>query len=293
MRRGLRIAAVLIWVAGVGPPSLDPDTARRSFLELFNQERAAAGLAPLRSDSALNRVAQESAEQLRESRGAPFEDASFREIRLRLARAGYEAHGWSQSFAVSPGDVGEVFSWWKTANADDYVRMLDGDYQEIGIGVSELDGTPLYTFLLGWRESEFFARQTAGLKDLGKVREAMLARVNAERAVAGVPPFGLHPLLNSAAQGHAEDMLNRSYYRHESPEGATPRNRAEAQGYTAEMVGENISRGPLSVDEVVDGWMRSTEHRRNLLHPRFTELGIGLAVGNRTALWVQSFGRPR
>jgi uncharacterized protein YkwD len=272
---------------------MDAETARRSFLERFNQERAAAGSPPLRSDESLNRVAQESAEQLRENKGAPFEDASFREIRLRLARAGYEAHGWSQSFAASPGDVGEVFSWWKTSNEDAYLRMLDGDYQDLGIGVSELDGTPLYTFILGWRESEFFARQTAGLADLAKVRGAMLARVNVERAAAGAPPLGLHPLLNAAAQGHAEDMLSRSYYRHESPEGLSPRNRVEAQGYSAELVGENISRGPLSVDEAVDGWMRSTEHRSNLLHPRFTELGIGLAVGNRTALWVQSFGRPR
>lgn len=278
-------------------PAVDPEAVRRGFLERLNQERIAAGLPLLQRDESLDRVAQESAEQIRASKGAPFTEEVFRDVRRRLARAGYEPHGWNQSFAASPGEIEEVFSWWKTSNRDAYARLLDGDYKDLGIGVSTLDDIPLYTFLLAWQESAFFARQTAGIQDLVQVREAMLARINQERAAAGVPPFTLNALLNAAAQSHAEDMLARSYYGHESPEGSRPRSRIEAQGYAAELVGENIARGPLSVDEVVESWLRSTEHRRNLLHPRFTELGIGLTVshraGNRTAVWVQAFGRPQ
>jgi len=124
----------------------------------------------------------------------------------------------------------------------------------------------------------------------------MLARANAERAVAGLPPLTLDPRLNSAAQRHAEDMLQRSYYSHFSPDGSAPADRVRRSGYAARLVAENIARGPYTVNEVMDNWLASQEHRRNLLHPGFTQLGIGVAVGRNsvgnTVLWVLDFGRP-
>ena len=293
MRLLLFLAALL--PGGPAAPA-EPEVAAQNFLARFNQERQAAGLEPLRLVDSLSRIAQDNAEDVRKTRAALFEEKSIREIRLRIARAGYEAHGWSYSFAVSPGSVEEVFSWWKTSNADAYTRLLDPNFTDAGIGVSEYEKTPLYTFLFAWRESEYFAQQTAGLSDLEQVRQTMLARVNAERATAGALPFTLDPRLNAAAQSHAEDMLARSYYGHESPEGTRPRDRIQAKGYRPEMVAENIARGALSVGDAVDGWLRSRDHRRNLLHPRLTEMGIGLAVGKDrtgyTAVWVQTFGAP-
>lgn len=288
---------VLQVVRPPAPPPPDPETLRQAFLARFNQERQAAGLPPLELVDTLTRIAQDTAEDVRKSKAAPFEEKAIRDIRLRIARAGYEAHGWSYSFAVTPGDVDEVYTWWKTSNAEAAQQLLDPDYREIGIGLGEYERTPLYTFLLAWRESEYFARQTKGLQDLSEVRQAMLARVNAERAKAGNRPLALDPSLNAAAQIHAEDMLARSFYSHESPEGTRPRDRVRKQGYLARTVGENIARGALSVDEAVDGWLRSTEHRRNLLHEGFTDLGVGLAVGKATtgytAVWVQNFGAPQ
>ncbi|HSF40788.1 MAG TPA: CAP domain-containing protein [Thermoanaerobaculia bacterium] len=297
----MKLLPALLLALQMTPPAAplppDPETLRQAFLARFNQERQAAGLPPLVLVDTLTRIAQETAEDVRKSKAAPFEERAIRDIRLRIARAGYEAHGWSYSFAVTPGDVEEVYSWWKTSNADATERLLDPDYREIGIGVGEYESTPLYTFLFAWRESEYFARQTEGLTDLKEVRRAMLARVNAERAQAGVRPLSLDPSLNAAAQAHAEDMLARSYYNHESPEGKRPRDRVQAQGYLGRTVGENIARGALSVDEAVDGWLRSTEHRRNLLHGGFIDLGVGLAVGKGTsgytAVWVQNFGAPQ
>jgi uncharacterized protein YkwD len=293
----LLLVSVLLPQQPAAPAERDPEALRRAFLTRFNQERRAAGLAPLRMMDTLNRIAQDNAEDVRKNKAAPFEKRAIREIRFRIARAGYEAHGWSYSFAVSPGDVEEVFSWWKTSNSDAHQRLLDPNMTDVGIGVGEYEATPLYTFLIAWRESEYFAQQTAGLADLERVRQDMLARVNAERAAAGVRPFSLDLRLNAAAQSHAEDMLARSYYGHESPEGTRPRDRIQAKGYKPELVAENIARGALSVDDAVDGWLRSRDHRRNLLHPRLTEMGIGLAAGKDrtgyTALWVQTFGTPQ
>jgi len=122
----------------------------------------------------------------------------------------------------------------------------------------------------------------------------MLARVNAERRKAGVPALKSNPKLDAAAQRHAGDMLARAYFAHESPEGKTVRERARAAGYDWRAIGENIAEGQLSVAEVMETWMNSPGHRRNILDKGFKELGVGLALGRSgdgyQVEWVQAFG---
>jgi uncharacterized protein YkwD len=124
----------------------------------------------------------------------------------------------------------------------------------------------------------------------------VLSEVNAERAKAHVRPLRPDPRLDSAAQQHAQDMLARGYFAHASPEGRTIRQRAEAAGYRWHAVGENIAEGQLSVDQVVQAWMTSPEHRRNILDRDFLHMGLGLALGETPqgfrVEWVQTFGHP-
>ena len=236
------------------------------------------------------------AEELRRTEGAVYDENAIPKIQRRLRQAGYQAHGWHQEFASGPDEPAALVSWLKEQYPDAFGSLLDGDYQELGIGISELRGTPLYTFFLAWRESESFARQTAALVNPEQVRSRMLARANAERASAGLPPLALDSRLNAAAQRHADDMLQRSYYSHVSPDGDDPAERVRRSGYAFRLMAENIARGPFSVDEAMDNWLASEEHRRNLLNPVFRDFGVGIAVGRNsvgdTVLWVQDFGRP-
>jgi uncharacterized protein YkwD len=278
----------------VGPPS--PDTVRHQLLALINDERAAAWVAALHLREPLNTVAQQNAEEARDNQGALYDETSIPRIQGRLRKAGYEAHGWHQAFAAGKEEPAALLAWIKKENVDAFKSLMDPDYHELGIGISEIRGTPLYDFFLAWRESESFARQTAALADLAQARTAMLARVNAERARDGRPPLKLDPRLDEAAQHHAEDMLAHSYYSHTSPEGTTPIDRVRKSGYVPHIVAENIARGPFAVDEVMDNWMASREHRGNLLHPAFRDFGAGIAVGRNsvgyTVIWVQDFGTP-
>ncbi len=288
------LALLLVTLAQL-PPS--PEVVRREILVAINDERMAAGVAPLRLRPALDRVAQQNAEEARDHEGAPYDEKSIPRIQGRLRAAGYEAHGWHQAFAAGKEGPAALVAWVKKENADAFKSLVNPDYQELGIGISEIRGTPLYDFLLAWRESESFARQTAALGDLTRAREAMLARVNAERAKVGRPPLRLDPRLSAAAQAHAEDMMVHSYYAHASPEGKTPLDRVRKTGYAPHIVAENIARGPFTVDEVMDDWMLSREHRANLLHPAFRDFGAGIVVGRNaavgfTVIWVQDFAAP-
>ncbi|HEY4563385.1 MAG TPA: CAP domain-containing protein, partial [Thermoanaerobaculia bacterium] len=240
-----------------GPPPPTPDEVRHQLLELINGERAAAGVGPLHLREPLNRVAQQNAAEARDNQGAMYDEKSIPRIQARLRQAGYEAHGWHQAFVAGKENPDALVAWIKRENPDAYKSLTDPDYHELGIGISEIQGTPLYDFFLAWRESESFARQTASLSDLNQARADMLARVNAERAREGRPPLKLDPRLNEAAQKHAEDMLLRSYYSHFSLEKTSPIERVRKTGYAPRIVAENIARGPSTVGEVMDNWMLS------------------------------------
>src|SRR5262249_41378569 len=152
-----------------------------------------------------------------------------------------------------------------------------------------------YTLLFAVPERDYYAERTAGLKDLAAVRRAVLERVNAERR-AGRRPLTADPRLDEAAQRHAQDMLGRGYFAHESPEGKTVRQRALAAGYKWRAIGENIAEGQLAVEEVMKSWMASPHHRDNILSRDFTQMGLGVALGESQkgfrVVWVQTFGRP-
>jgi len=277
-------------------PARSP-TALRSELALrVNGERDRAGMPPVAPSAALDRVAQDRAEEIQTKGALPTEDevmALFGSLQLRMARAGYSAHGWTESQISTVGDPRAVIAAWQ--DDPSAAQAMDSNYQDVGIGVANLRGVPLYVFLFAWPRSEYFARQTAGLTDVPAVRDAMLAIVNAARTVEGRPPLVLDPRLNAAAQAHAEDMLRRTFYAHESPEGLLPRRRVEAAGVSADVIGENLAAGQTSVENVMEAWMHSSDHRRNILEPRYTHLGVGLAVGSYEhkykVLWVQDFAR--
>jgi uncharacterized protein YkwD len=112
-----------------------------------------------------------------------------------------------------------------------------------------------------------------------------LLRINQERAKAGAPPLRLDPLAGQAAKQHAEDMLARGYFSHWDPDGLKPTRRFNLLGgYHA--LGENIyyAHGDAaSAEEMIDGEMRtlmaSSGHRRTILDPAYTHVGLGFALG--------------
>jgi uncharacterized protein YkwD len=279
-------------------PAPDLPELRRRLVAGINAERLAAGVPELRPRAALDGVAQRRAEEIGARGTLPEESESlslFGRIQVEMVRAGYRPHLWTESLTAMAGDPEAVVAWWKTT--PDLAPALRAELADLGIGVGAFRGVPLYVFLFAWPEEDSWQRQAEPLRDLGRQRSALLAAVNAARRAAGRPALADDPRLDAAAQGHAEDMLARSYYAHRGPGGSTPRSRVEAAGYAAAGVAENIAARHLSADEAVAGWMSSSEHRRNLLDPNLTSLGAGVAVGTYEhryqVLWVLDLARPR
>jgi uncharacterized protein YkwD len=270
---------------------------RGELLRRINAERQRAGSPPLRLSPELTRAAQAHAAEVAARGSLKLRAGSTEEMRERLKRAGYQAHAWTESLAATSGGLESVLRDFRQGDPETWRKLLDPEYRDLGIGLDRVGRTPLYTFLFAVPQADYFARRTAGLHDLARVRAEMLARVNAERKKAGAPPLSPNVRLDRAAQRHAEDMLARAYFAHRSPEGKSVRERSREAGYEWRMIGENIAEGQFTVAEVMDTWMHSPGHRRNILDPGYRELGIGLALGKSgdgwQVEWVQAFGTKR
>jgi uncharacterized protein YkwD len=112
---------------------------------------------------------------------------------------------------------------------------------------------------------------------------------NAERAEEGCDALRVDERLVAAAQGHSADMAERDYFDHDSPEGDGPGERTAEQGYPS-WSGENIAFGYDTAEAVVEGWMDSRGHRRNILNCDSVAIGVGAVDSERGIYWTQVFG---
>ena len=123
-----------------------------------------------------------------------------------------------------------------------------------------------------------------------RLANEVVTLTNAERQKAGCPPVTNDRTLRSVATAHSEDMAERNYFSHTSPDGEGPEDRAAAAGYDG-YSGENIALGYNSAEAVVKGWMQSSGHRENILNCSSTEVGVGVADSSQGLYWTQMFGR--
>ena len=182
--------------------------------------------------------------------------------------------------------------------------------------------------------ASMMASRPASAQEAGFVRD-VFDRINAERIQNGLKPCTYDKKLEKASQFHAEWMARNRKMEHLQEEAKSledhkacthhPINRAIRAGYSEwsdvffienrpdgqivvtkpdanDHVGEIISAGwkaghPASQTEiVVNGWMKSPGHRKEILTAHYEEMGIGVACtpdDQYDTFWCVLFGNPR
>jgi len=113
--------------------------------------------------------------------------------------------------------------------------------------------------------------------------------INALRRGRGLPPLVQDPRLDAAAAAHARDMRENGFFSHTGSDCASAGDRVRRAGYGYCFVAENLARGPARIERVLEGWMRSPGHRRNLLTVEARDFGFHQGPGGH---WVLVLGRP-
>ena len=107
--------------------------------------------------------------------------------------------------------------------------------------------------------------------------DGLLSETNIQRNKTGAKQLTISPRLNEAAQAKAQDMVNRNYWSHQTPDQQEPWAFITATGYTFQKAGENLAYGFNNNGQVVAGWMNSPTHKMNMLDKAFDEVGFGVA----------------
>ena len=123
---------------------------------------------------------------------------------------------------------------------------------------------------------------------------ATLCLLNRIRVRRGLERLRYDRKLAVAARRHATDMVRRRYFDHRAPDGGNLASRIFRTGYAKRRgewrFGENLAWADAGYDSpraIVQAWMESPGHRRNILGRRFRDVGFAIVPGTP---WGQSTG---
>jgi uncharacterized protein YkwD len=139
------------------------------------------------------------------------------------------------------------------------------------------------------------ADETPTAGTVAETRAATLCLLNGERTKRGLRKLRSHDTLRSVATNYSRLMVRQRFFDHVSPGGSTLTSRIRRTSYLrstqAWSLGENLAWGSghyATPREIVQSWMESPGHKRNILDRDFTEIGIGIALGAPVAAFASS-----
>ncbi|HOF42649.1 MAG: CAP domain-containing protein [Patescibacteria group bacterium] len=119
--------------------------------------------------------------------------------------------------------------------------------------------------------------------------------VNEARASINIIALKENAMLKRAAEEKAQDMIDKNYFAHVSPEEKDPWYWIKQSGYDYRFAGENLAMNFTNAEDEHNAWMESESHRKNILNPNYDEIGVavkeGVLNGRKTILVVQMFGK--
>jgi uncharacterized YkwD family protein len=129
--------------------------------------------------------------------------------------------------------------------------------------------------------------QTTTSSSLSAYEQKVVDLTNQERAKYGLAALKADTALSKVAREKSLDMNKNGYFSHTSPTYGSPFDMMKQFGISYQYAGENIAMGQRTPEEVVQAWMNSEGHRKNILSANFNYIGVGyVEQGN---YWTQMF----
>jgi hypothetical protein len=296
------------------------------------------GLPPLTFNSTLYAVASAHTQDMFANNYYSHTSPDGRGYEARIRDAGYPATATGESLGmlafanfIDPNDAAWFLFEYIFSDELDPLRkekrnILDPQLKEAGVsvktGVLRLGGAPWNVYLatcdfgavISEPEAELFRLINQARENPLKVAAALgldpqeiLADLPElyDPLTLGLPPLTFSSSLYRAARAHAEDMLARGYFSHDSLDGRTYADRIRGTGYNLLSAGEYIElqclgTGGLTDDEIKarTAWLvqymsrklftrelrPDSAEQRNILNAGLREVGISIITGNSREL---------
>lgn len=101
-----------------------------------------------------------------------------------------------------------------------------------------------------------------------------------------VAPVTWNTVLETTAKQHSQYMNGTDKLTHTGSNGSNPGDRLKDAGYNWMTYGENIAEGYPTEEAVVNPWLESQGHCKNIMNPDFKEMGVATSG----KYWTQLFG---
>jgi len=127
-------------------------------------------------------------------------------------------------------------------------------------------------------------REAGAISAVDALESQTLDSLNAIRRQHGLVPLRIAPALQAAADAHSFAMGSYGFFGHDSRDGSGFDKRVgrfyDSRGYGAWSVGENLLWASPAVDAeaALRAWMASPAHRKNILTPRWREIGLSVVA---------------
>lgn len=108
-------------------------------------------------------------------------------------------------------------------------------------------------------------------------------------AMPAVPALTWSNIIAKAASNHSKDMDKNNFFNHVSSDGQTLSDRFDAVGYKWRAIAENIAKGQKDEQAVMNSWLNSEGHCKNIMSASYKEMG----AAKEGAYWTQDFGAQR
>ncbi|GEL78538.1 CAP domain-containing protein [Tenuibacillus multivorans] len=127
-------------------------------------------------------------------------------------------------------------------------------------------------------------------QDTKNIIQEVVRLTNEARQKNGLSDLKIDQELNDAAQRKSVDMADNGYFSHTSPTYGSPFEMLDQFGIDYSAAAENIAAGQQTAENVVNQWLNSEGHRKNIMNEEMTHIGIGYEnSGNMAPYWTQLF----
>ncbi len=160
--------------------------------------------------------------------------------------------------------------------------ILSSEYNKLGVGVYKKAGTVYWQLL-------FISDEAFGPIPMDAYAAEVLELTNEERVKVGLSELKTYSSLQHAANKRSKESEQDFNPDHTRPDGKDFYTVLGEYNINYNLAGENIAKGQLTPEEVVEGWMNSLGHRDNILNDSFNNMGVGVYQYDGVIYWTQLF----
>jgi uncharacterized protein YkwD len=277
----LSIAPIHSIIAQESPSTLDFE---REIIELTNQHREAAGLNALVVANVISEQSRLHSQNMASGKTSYSQNSFEKRANAIIGEIGGLA--FAENVASGHGTAEGAVNGWLASQV--HKDNIEGDFTHTGVGVARgKDGTYHFTQIF----VKVDPNSILSLDDqiAAKLQVDIVELVNQHRATLGLNPLTISNVVAEQSTIHSMNMAKgKTRFSHD---GFDKRVDAIIKQIGGVGFAENVAFGQTTAESVVDGWLNSPGHRKNI-EGDFTHIGVGIAQAkDRSIYYTQIFAK--